>query len=273
MFGKKNQSEEEVVSDTASADAGGSFFDTPTEATPASKPKRAKKIKAPSNMFARRAKVTTRRRQTPAQSVAIKASRLRTMVFAVAAIVIGVGTLVVIETKPKPTLYTVYVLKTGIPAGQSVNSTEITAESSKSLLPGIATPSVINKSILISQTYAGEILQDALFAPRNSVPTGDVLVGLSLGSNKVPNSQLYPGEKIGIYDSTSSSGGQSVSGLVGKKTKTFAYGQEIVTASVVYAPTLGGSSGGANFDIAVPSKYAGLVSAAAANGQITIGVL
>jgi len=246
---------------------GGSFFDQPTTAGKTHKTKK----QSTSNMFSRRAKVNTRRKQTPTQSAAIKATRLRSMVFAVAAVVIGVGTLVVVEAKPAPKTYTIYVLKTTLTAGQKVHPSEVTAETVNAPVPGLASVSMLKNGYLLANTYAGEILQQAMFTPGGSVPNGDVLIGLSMSSNAVPNAQLYTGEKVGIYSSDSNT---PIVGMVNGTQQSYKFGQELTQATIVYAPTISSSSSGATLlDIAVPSGYAGLVSAAASNSQITIGVL
>jgi len=266
MLGRKKTTVGSPQVDTS----GGSFFDAEINSAPSKSHKEKRSSNTP-NMFSRRAKVTTRRKQTPAQSAAIKATRLRSMVFAVAAVVIGVGTLVVVETKPAPKEYPIYVLKTDLTAGQKVTPTEVTEQLVTAPVPGLATNSMLTSGVLLSNAYAGEILQQAMFATNKSIPNGDVLVGVSMSNGAVPNAQLYTGEKVGVYSSAPAT--SPITGIVNGKTATFPFGKMLTSATVVYAPTLSSSSTSILLDLAVPSAYAGVVSAAAASSQITIGVL
>jgi hypothetical protein len=259
MFNKK-------AGHSAGADSG-SIFDAPSTPPKASKTKPAKS--SGGSMFGRRAKVQSRRVQTPTQAAAIKAARLRKTVFAAAAVVIGVAGIVIVTSKPAPTQYPYYSLKQYLPAGSKVTSSEVQAHLSTSPVAGAATPQQIVSGVLLGNEYVGTIITNGLISKPAQVPHGDVLVGFSLGGNHVPNSQLEPGEKIGIYSTSSN----PITVGSGHQAVTYNIGQKLGTGMVVFAPAGGGSSSAVNIDVAIPASEAGTIEAFAATGSLSVGVI
>jgi hypothetical protein len=241
---------------------GGSIFDAPPTSQKASKPKAAK---SGSSMFGRRAKVQTRRVQTPTQTEAIKAARLRKTIFAVTAVMIGVIGIAVVTSKPAPTKYLYYSLKQYLPAGSKVTSTEVKRHVSLSPVMGAATPQQIVSGVLLGNEYLGTIVTTGLISKPAQIPHGDVLVGLSLGGNHVPNSQLEPGEKVGMYSTSTNS--------IKVGSTTYNIGQKVGAGMVVFAPVTSSSGSSVNIDVAVPAGNAGTVEAFAATNSISVGVI
>ncbi|WP_276972106.1 hypothetical protein [Ferrimicrobium acidiphilum] len=214
-------------------------------------------------------RVTTRKLQTPTQTEARKASRLRGIVFAVALVVIGLLGLIITSSPTKAPTYTVYEVRTYVAPGVHITASELQPVTVHAPVPGAATRAEILRSVPTTAIYSGEVIESPTLASAKTVPVGYVLEGASLAPNHAPNSPLFVGEKVAVYYSASSSSNQNATtGII-----NLLPGQVITQAVVVSTAPATSSNTNVAVDMAVPARSAGDVAMAIANNDVTIGVL